>query len=177
MKIAILDLETTGFSSSLDCIVEMGMVELDLKTGDRKPLYNKIIKEPHYSESHKKSWIYTGSSLTHEEVMAADPLDKDTIQDLFTKYRATAFNKSFDMRFLKERGFIVDELPCPMRVATPILKLPKKRGNGYKNPNVTEAYKMLVGNKEYIEEHRGFQDAMDEAEIVYELYKMGHFKI
>jgi DNA polymerase-3 subunit epsilon len=40
-----------------------------------------------------------------------------------------------------------------------------------------EAYDFFFGKTDYIETHRGADDAFHEAEIVYELYKRGIFKI
>lgn len=42
---------------------------------------------------------------------------------------------------------------------------------------VEEAHLFFFGDVGYIEKHRGADDAFFEAEIVYELYKRGVFKI
>ncbi|NHJ24603.1 MAG: hypothetical protein EAX89_08510 [Candidatus Lokiarchaeota archaeon] len=44
-KIAVLDIETTGLKPDNGLIVEIGIVELDLKTGATKILFESIIKE------------------------------------------------------------------------------------------------------------------------------------
>lgn len=41
-KILVLDLETTGFLNENGKIVEIGIVELDLDTGDCKIIYNQV---------------------------------------------------------------------------------------------------------------------------------------
>jgi DNA polymerase-3 subunit epsilon len=42
---------------------------------------------------------------------------------------------------------------------------------------VEEAFKFFFPESQYIEAHRGADDAKHEAMIVYELYKLGIFKI
>ncbi len=47
--IAAVDIETTGFSHQEDCIVEIGICELDLDSGECRELFNKVIQESHLS--------------------------------------------------------------------------------------------------------------------------------
>ena len=170
-KIAIVDIETTDFLNQGGLIVEVGIVELDLETGEVKTLYDELIREESFGEAHKDAWIFSNSSLTYEEVLAAKPIDRDAIQEILNKYSATAYNKRFDFDFLKSRGIEAKELPCPMKALTPILKLP---GNyGYKWPKVQEAWDILFPSIPYIEEHRGADDARHEAKLVYHLHKSG----
>ncbi len=44
-SIAVVDIETTGFSHQKDCIVEIGICELDLNSGNCRELFNKLIRE------------------------------------------------------------------------------------------------------------------------------------
>lgn len=84
----------------------------------------------------------------------------------------------FDFGFLKDRGFTFPiELDCPMKLSTDICKIPSPRGRGYKWPKVQEAYDFFFPDNEYIEKHRGADDAFYEADIVYKLYQMEIFKI
>ena len=64
-----------------------------------------------------------------------------------------------------------------MILSTNICKIPSPKGKGYKWPKVQEAYDFLFGETAYVEEHRGADDAYHEADIVYELYLRGVFKI
>ena len=178
MKIAIIDLETTGFLNEGGLIVEVGIVELDLNTGEKKIIYDELVREPFYNEKHKDSWIFSNSNLKHEDIMNANPLNLREIQDILTIYPVTAYNKEFDLDFLRSRGLeIYSELSCPMRVATQICKIPHPTGYGYKWPKVQEAWEFLFGKTGYLEAHRGADDALHEAEIVYKLYKMGEFRV
>ena len=176
MKIAVLDIETTGFSPAADLIVEIGIVELCLETGDRRVIYDKVVREDGYGDGHRNSWIFFNSDLNHDDVMCASPVDNEELSDIFSRYRVTAYNKKFDLGFLKHRGFDFDELPCPMIAATPVCRI-RNRWGGYKWPTVTEAYRFFVGDDGYVERHRGASDAMDEARIVWEMYKRGYFVV
>lgn len=182
--ILVVDIETTGFLNKGGKIVEIGIVKLDLSTGEITPAYNALVREDGFGPNHTTGaygWIFSNSDLTYEEVENAPSLEsqREEIQVLFDEYYATAFNKAFDFDFLRDRGFTIKDLPCPMKVATPICKLPNKFGyNSYKWPTVEEAWEHFFGSQTgYIEAHRGYDDAAHEAEIVYRLYELGHFKV
>jgi len=182
-KILILDLETTGFLNENGKIIEIGIVELDLGNGDRKIIYNQVCHEKGITLADiENSWIVQNSDLNVEQVKYSPSLDriKPTVQTILNDYPlgATAFNNPFDFGFMENRGFVFPKkLPCPMKLSTDICKIPSKRGSGYKWPKVQEAYDFFFGKTDYIEKHRGADDAFHEAEIVYELYKRGVFKL
>lgn len=182
-KILILDIETTGFLQQGGKIVEVGIVELDLSNGNREIIFDRVCWETGLTEKEvDESWIVKNSDLTKEAIRNSENLKKQQprIQEILNEYPigATAFNNAFDFGFLESRGFIFPKkLPCPMKLSTDICKLPSPRGYGYKWPKVEEAHKHFFGDVGYVEKHRGADDAFYEAEIVYELYKMGVFKI
>lgn len=97
-------------------------------------------------------------------------------QEIFDKYPATAYNKSFDFGFLRDRGLKINDLPCPMMLSTGICKIPFANGSGTKWPTVEEAWGFFFPGVDYSEKHRGTHDAEHEALIVHELYKRGIFK-
>lgn len=177
MKIAVVDIETTGLSPTTDSIVEVGVATLDSETGSIVECYHTICRDSKFSEKQKQSWVFQNTSLLFEDVSKA-PLFSDILSDLqnvIDKHDATtAYNKQFDFGFLKASGLkIPREYGCPMLAATPICKLPKKGGyGGYKWPKVEEAWKHFFPNEEYVELHRGLDDAMHEAKILYELIKI-----
>lgn len=173
-EILVLDIETTGFLNSGGLIVEIGIVKLNLKTGEIKPVYDQLVKEEGFKESHSDSWIFNNSNLKFDDVMNAKPLEKEKLQSLFDMLPVAAYNCAFDYGFLKNRGFKLNELPCPMLHLTDIMKLPGKYGS-FKWPKVTEAYKWLFSEDAYIEAHRGFNDAIDEAKIIHFIYKEHDF--
>ncbi len=48
--IAVVDIETTGFSHRKDCIVEIGVCELSLDSGKCRELFNKIVRNVQNAE-------------------------------------------------------------------------------------------------------------------------------
>ena len=181
-KILIIDIETTGFSPASGKIVEIGIVELDLATGEKQIVFDQVCLEQEATvEEIEKSWIVENSTLTVEEILAAKSLHTmaPEIQEIINKYEqgATAFNNVFDFGFLENRGFTFPKkLPCPMKLSTDVCRIPNVRG-GFKWPKVEEAFKHFFGDTGYIEAHRGADDAFHEADIVYELFKQGVFKL
>lgn len=180
-KILIIDIETTGFSRTSGKIVEIGIVELDLATGEKQILFDQVCQEEGTTtEEIETSWIVQNSTLTAEEILEAKFLHdlSPEIQKIFNQYEhgATAFNNAFDFGFLESRGFVFPKkLPCPMLLSTNVCKIQSPRG--FKWPKVEEAFKHFFGDTGYIEKHRGADDAFHEADIVYELFKMGVFQL
>lgn len=184
MKILILDIETTGFLQQGGKIVEVGIVELDLTNGDRKIIFSEVCHESGITlDEVQNSWIVKNSDLNMESIKYSGSLEskKQRIQKILDDYPlgATAFNNAFDFGFMENRGIkFPKKLPCPMKLSTDICKIPNQnRYGGFKWPKVEEAHKHFFGDVGYVEKHRGADDAYYEAEIVYELYKLGIFKI
>lgn len=184
-KIAVVDIETTGFQNQGGLIVEIGIVGLDLETGHVTDEFESIVKENGFGEEHTTEpygWIFKNSDLNYEDVLQASDLIKSLpeIQAIFDKYLLgiTAFNKQFDFGFLKSRGLKITELPCIMLSSAPVVDLPPNPGfKDAKWPKVEEAWEHFFPNKAYKEAHRALDDARHEALITYELYKLGKFKI
>lgn len=178
MNVIVVDCETTGLDPYYDLILEIGIVELNLLTGDTEVIFDSVVKEPMFGEEHKYSWIFENSDLSFDEVMNAPLLDEfiPEIQAIFNKSSVTAYNKSFDLGFLKSRGIDVpNELPCIMKIATNILKIPFLRGNKrYKWPNCQESFEFFFPATDYIEKHRAADDAVHEAMILYEIFQRGY---
>jgi len=63
-----------------------------------------------------------------------------------------------------------------MLFATKVCKIPGFYGS-WKWPKVQEAWDFLFGKTNYIEKHRGADDALHEAQIVYKLYKEHGFEL
>lgn len=180
-KIIVLDIETTGFLGAGGKIVEVGMVSLDVKTGEIEQLFHSIFKEPGLTGKDRDAWIFKNSNLTVGEVREAPMLSDllPEIQCILDAYPlgATAFNRSFDMSFLADRGIKFVKLqPCPMLLLTPIMKL-KKRGGGNKWPKVEEAIEKYCLIEDYTEAHRGLEDATDEAGIIWKMIEQGHYDL
>ena len=170
MKILVVDLETTGFIAKIDAIVEIGIALVDTETKNIELVFDHVVKDKKFNYNrHKNSWIFKNTTLTPEDVIEAKSLDYyfDEIQDLFDKYKMTAYNKSFDVNFLKAVGFKVNDIKCLMKTATQYSTYKDKNGK-IKKPSVVEIYNqffMSDGNV-YVEEHRAGSDAKDEAKIL-----------
>ncbi len=64
-----------------------------------------------------------------------------------------------------------------MKLSTPICKLPPVRYGSYKWPKVEEAWSEFFPDEDYVELHRGADDALHEARIIHELYCRGVFAL
>jgi len=184
LKVLIVDIETAGFLYNGGTIIELGIVGLDLETGERTVLLDSVLQEDCLTKEHfteePNNWIFENSTLTPEMVQQAPPAEEvfKQAQALFNDdtYRgATAFNKTFDFSFLRDRGLFIEGLPCPMLLSTNLVRVPFANGKCCKWPKVEEAYNFFFPNQEYHEAHRGADDALHEAEIVFELHKRGVF--
>ncbi len=173
--VAVVDIETTGFQNQGGLIVEVGIVGLNLSTGEVVEEFSSLVKEKGFGEKHTKQpygWIFQNSTLKPEEVDNAPLWEsvKPAIQKVFDKYPlgATAYNKRFDFGFLKSRGLKIKELNCIMLKATPIVNLPSNRGfSTPKWPTVEEAWAYFFPSRPYQEAHRALDDAVHEAQIAY----------
>lgn len=180
-RILIIDIETTGFLTNGGKIVEIGIVSIDLENGKKEVLFDSLCKEKGITLPEiETSWIVRNSDMNPLEVWNAPILEdlKPQIQSILNEYPngCTAYNNVFDFGFMEDRGFTFPrKLKCPMKVLTPVMKIPAKGRGGYKWPNVQEAWDYFFGKTGYVEKHRGADDAFHEADIVYEAYKRGIF--
>ena len=181
MKVAVADIETTNFLGRKGKIIEIGIASLDTDSGAITEAFHSLCFEDGIVAADADAWIFKNSDLTFEEVAEAPDLKdlREKIESILAEHDvATAFNKKFDFDFLRDRGFVLGpEWPCPMLASVNICKVAKKgkqaHHKGYKWPTVEEAWAFFFPDKPYVEEHRGLDDAMHEAAIVYELFKLG----
>jgi len=170
MKLLVVDIETTGFYVNSDAIVEIGITLVDTKTKEIKLVFDNVIKHGKFKESkHKNAWIFKNTTLTVEDVLKANSLNSyyKEIQSLFNKYPMTAYNKSFDIRFLSAAGFKMKDTKCLMKTAKQYSTVKNKSG-GLKVPSVEDMYNQFFMDKGkvYVEEHRAGADAIDESKIL-----------
>lgn len=186
-KIAVVDIETTGFLNQGGLIVEVAIAELDTDNGNTALVFESVVREKAFRITHTRhpfGWIFQHSDLTPADVFAA-PLFEDVrpvMQSVLDGYPAgaTAFNKDFDFPFLRSRGLVIRDLPCIMKTACPVLNLPSKKGYSTpKWPNVQEAWDFFFRHSGYHEAHRAADDALHEAMILYQLIKLDayHFEM
>lgn len=189
MKIAILDLETTGFDPK-DCIIEIGVCELDLETGETIKLVDMPIREDHFRKAlYGRSWIFSHSTLSIQDVLNATSWKNAEceLRWILEEYPLTAYNKAFDFGFLKVRGLVPKrELPCPMICAAKILRIPVSQGfreswvgplGKYKWPTLEEAWSHYFPGLDYCEQHRAFDDALHEALLIKAMYTVNDWSV
>ena len=57
-EILVLDIETTGLQSDKDLILELGMVKLNLETGEITTLFDAVFKDARLTARHREAWIF-----------------------------------------------------------------------------------------------------------------------
>lgn len=179
-EIIVLDIETTGLNPKEDLILELGMVKLNLESGEITVLFDQVFKDPKLTAKHRKAWIFENGFMQIEEIRNALPISEyfDEIQSLLDPFKGqiTAWNRDFDSAFLLKYGFdLGPEIKCPMKESVEYFKI---EGNyGYKWPKAQEAWDILFPDTPKVEEHRGLDDSKMEATIIYELYNKGHYQL
>jgi DNA polymerase III epsilon subunit-like protein len=181
-KLLVIDIETTGFNHKTDCILELGVIELNTDTGNITELLDVQIKENHLSAKHHNAWTFKNGFMSHEDVRDAENLafHFTKIQSIFDNYlgRICAWNRAFDADFLKSRGLnLGKDIKDPMKESADFFNLPHKSGGFGKWPSAQEAWDILFPKIEKIELHRGLDDAKMEAKIIFELIQKGIYNI
>ncbi|WP_152285727.1 3'-5' exonuclease [Flavicella marina] len=179
-EILVLDIETTGLSSRNDYILELGIVKLNIDTGEITELFDKVFKDPNLTAKHRNSWIFQNGFMDIEEVRNANPISdyKDEIQQTLNAFKGkiTAWNCDFDFSFLEANGFeLGQKTTCPMKASTDFFKIESSRG--YKWPKAQEAWDILFPTTPKIEAHRGLDDSIMEAKIIFELIQKGIYHL
>jgi hypothetical protein len=174
MKLLVVDLETTGVFNT-DVIVEIGIALVDTDEKTIELVFDKPVKANGFDATkHKHSWIFKNSSLKLEDVDNAGLLEdyRAELQDLFDKYKMTAYNKGFDVRFLKAAGFTLGDSKCLMESTSQYLVFENKDGKKRK-PSFEEVYNQFFGDDgKYVEKHRGGADAFDEGRLLLHLVSL-----
>lgn len=178
-EILVLDIETTGLKPNEDLILELGMVKLNLETGEIASLFDQVFKDPKLNAKHREAWIFQNGFMELDEVRNAQPLAAyaQEIQAIMNGFNGciTAWNRDFDSAFLENAGFnLGPAIGCPMKESVDYFKIDGRFG--YKWPKAQEAWDILFPETPKIEEHRGLDDAKMEAHIIYELYQKEVYK-
>ena len=184
--IGVIDIETTDTKIHKGKIVEVGLVSLNTVTGERDLIFQTICHERPITEFEvTNSWIVNNSSLTVNAIRHSPQLKsfQEELQNHINslEFGVTSFNKSFDIKFLEDRGFdFIYDTECIMLAAMEFCKIPntnKKYAEKqpYKWPKATEAYEKIVGLYDYVHTHRAGDDAMLEAEILQNLLQKSNY--
>ncbi len=178
-KIAIIDIETTGFNRDLDSIIEIGIVELDIKSGQIKSLFNSQVKDINFdiSQHIDNTFIKTSGIDIYEisESISIKECEED-LQLIFDNYRCAAYNRTFDFGWLESRGFSI-----PMKLMDIMRFCIKSFPNcgSFKFQNV---YRFITNQPNnfitkyltrsyYKSNHRAIDDAFCEGELLFYLIK------
>ena len=153
-------------------IVEIGIVELDINTGERKILFNAPIYEDGVEKCNGMG-AFNISNLDIIDVKKSNGLEsyREVLQFIFDNYRITSYNTTFDLEILELRGFKIPKKMMDMMKFVRRL-LPKGKYNfefAYRyfynlRENVTGKY---LKNKNYEEQHRAIDDAIHEVELLF----------
>lgn len=171
MKIAVVDIETTGFITDSDAILEIGITLVDTTTRKLEIIFDKVIRDPKFKvHKHMSAWIFSNSDLDFADIMKAPTLEsvQGELQGIFDKYKVTAHNKPFDLRFLRSRGFVIDDVKCLMKSCRENKLVIDHKGKP-KPPSVEEVYSVLYPGETYVEKHRGGDDSLHEGKILLKL--------
>ena len=69
-ELLVIDLETTGFNKRISKIVEVGIVSLDIDTGEKRKLFDQVVHErPCTEEEYANSWIVKNGYISLEAIM------------------------------------------------------------------------------------------------------------
>ena len=177
MEILVVDIETGVIEPTLNnydldnCqICEIGIVNLDLETGESRIIYDRTCQER--PGAHPSSWVFKHTSLTLEEVTDSQHFHdlKPHIQEILDDSKpVTSWSHDFDLAILESRGLkIPSTFWDPKTTLKPLLEIHHPSGQGYKWPSVQEAHKYLNPDKILQQTHRAIQDAKIEATIIHQ---------
>lgn len=190
-QIYVLDTETTttdfkdpdlGYKPN-GHIVELGIVLLDLRTGDIRDVMHSILRD---EDATGEEWVYKNTDLPFRRpYYDSRKFVEYNLQCVLNSGPITCFNIPFD-RAMLERDF-PDIVGCArwapdiMLAADTIEEIPRKvhdTETGWRSyPSVQSTLDYLFPGCDIIEKHRALQDARDEARILFELYLRGLYKV
>lgn len=178
MEILVVDIETANIDITKNiwdiknCLIcEIGVVNLNLDSGEIKSLFNKTCKD--YNSPDPESWIFKYTSLTSKMVEESNNFEDftDELQEIFIRKPVTAWGHNKDLRiltsfprYLRTPSTFWD----PKCVLTNFLQIPLDSGGGYKWPKVTEAFEYFYPNEKWQQTHRANDDAKIEADIIFQ---------
>ena len=178
MEILVVDIEIGNIDVTKDkwavenCLIcEIGIVNLDLDSGEIKPVFDQTCREDISPDP--ESWVFKNTSLTCKMVNESTHLKdfKDELQKIFNSKPVTSWNHEFDFKHLECPSrclTIPTKFWDPKRTLKNFLKIPFDSGTGYKWPKVTEAFKYFYPNKKWQQNHRAIDDATIEAAIIFQ---------
>ncbi|MFX1476916.1 MAG: 3'-5' exonuclease [Promethearchaeota archaeon] len=191
-KILVLDTETSGLDRG-DLILEIAIIEVDVKNHLTKTLYNEVVG---YTEEQLSkfgtskmdlsfAWIFDHSDLTPEMVFNAekniDVVIKE-VQEIVKDQKVTCYWHNFDFyKFLDREPWNLNEF---YKLKTQDIMIAAKDPcglwedwlNDNKNPKLNEAYDILC-SVSGSQPHRALVDAQMAAEVLLALIRSENYQL
>jgi len=177
LEILVVDIEIANIDVTEDtwdvenCLIcEIGIVNLNLDSGEIIPVFNQTCREDDSPDP--ESWVFKNTSLTCQMIAESAHFEefKDVLQEIFNRKPVTSWGHDLDLDHLECPSrclTIPSKFWDPKRTLTDFLKIPFDSGTGYKWPKVIEAFKHFYPDEKWQQNHRAIDDAKIEADIIY----------
>jgi hypothetical protein len=192
-KIAVIDVEHTGGNPNQGKIVEIGIVDLDINSGEITPIFNSLIREKGFSlkEFSKNYFMNNVNKISPKLVISLGEkftleYNKQIIQNILQSYKKVFYwdcTNHTERQWLKIKGFDVSNFHDFQFFVKSYLKTKNIRKfnfqyvwNYFLNEHYINASKYLR-EPEYYQNHRAYDDAEHEALLLYYLVKEKQFKL
>lgn len=187
-NILVLDLETTGLDGFRkgDKIVEVGIVNVDLKRDRITPLFSAPIHYDELTPEEERSWIFTEGPMTPDDVYGS-PIDEEKaayiVSAILDSELVTSYNTKFDFdRFLvpwldavipDELDFCYFRAPCLMRACAQVPDIPKAVHDDGCWPSLASSYYTMCEQHDTHPQHRAVHDSIRAGEVLLALHDRG----
>lgn len=183
--IYVLDTETTGLGGGpYDLVVDIGIVAVDLGTGDIEEVFSSVVGYPESMiRKHQDAWVFQNTDINFWSVLRAPSMVKiiPRVTEILMGERITSYNTEFDFdRFLYRDPWNLKNFcaECDCIMTSAWRAFPDLGRNGY-YPKLQVAYDALcpddpvgVGKQR----HRALSDAALAAHVMMELHKRGKYR-
>ncbi|MFH0809821.1 MAG: 3'-5' exonuclease [Pseudomonadota bacterium] len=179
LKILVVDVETTSTNPQRAHILEVGLVSVDLSTGQVDTLVDTLVCPECDEAEWLGCWFMSNSKVDPELVRCAPNFAslRPTIQEQLLALPVTAFNRSYDVQVLfRYQVQVPKRASCLMLACKDILCLPGHYGD-YKYPKFSEAWGYFFPDQPFEDKHRAGHDSIHEAKLAVELYRRGLLEV
>ena len=191
MDIYVIDTETTGLDGATygDKVLEIAICKVNPQKRTIKKVYESIVghNTEEWNEYLSNAWVFGHSDLTLEMVSHGPPAEKiiKKVNKILKNKKVTAFNTAFDFnRFLDQDPWKIpyeERMPCIMKSATGPCGIERYDWHGlfqgYKWPNLNEAYYNLVKSEDGGKAHRAMADCYKSAQVLLKLIQNNQYQL